>query len=135
MQTGRLQIAVLGRATPPASHYSDLGRFKRVQDPDKTPPLKPRPWDGRRREAASASRTKPLENWRLSSCQKWPGLGARSRSQVGLCSGGPRLWLPGREEEGGGRRPGFRSSRFTKEGGKEGGAGDRKRSGIRALRK
>lgn len=40
---------------------------------------------------------------------------------MGLCSRGPRLRLAERAEEGGGGpRPGFRSSRFTKEGGEKG---------------
>ena len=54
---------------------------------------------------------------------------------MGLRSRGPRLRLPGGgEEEGGGRRPGARSSRLHKEGGKVGGTGDGKRSGIKELR-
>lgn len=63
--------------------------------------------------------------------------GARSRrSQVGLCGRGPRLRLQGRDLGGSGQEDAGRDLArhdSTEEGGKEGGTGDGKRSGIEEL--
>lgn len=135
MQTARLQTAVLCGATPLAATRqpsSSPARFTRGQDPDKTPPSKPRPWDGRR-EAASAQQSQA--GGKPASLQL-PEVARAGRAKP-LPGGSlqPGTAVPGGEAEaGGGRRPGFRSSRFTKEGGKKGGTGEGERSRVGELR-